>query len=283
MNYVASHRRRDMRHRRVLAWLALAVVLVAPLLYADGPKALDFGADAKQFESLFGRYGYQPTQTIVVEKKGVRFKMPTTAKGIEQTGLYSFFVLAGDFEIVADYEIINLPAPTKGYGASFGIAVEAKDTGAFIALARGHPGGKGKTNEYLVTLGEKEEGKPKYSHPSREATPSKKGRLIIRREKKEIVCLVADKPTEEPRELARVPFSTGTIKQIRLFADTGGSPTDLDARLANLQVTTVTEEITAGTPRSEERIAWGWWLTVLGAILLPFLGYWLYRHQRAPD
>ena len=40
----------------------------------------------------------------------MRVRLPA-AKGTAQTGVYSYFALAGDLEVTADYALVSLPAP----------------------------------------------------------------------------------------------------------------------------------------------------------------------------
>ncbi len=111
---------------------------------------------------------------------------------------------------------------------------------------------------------------------------AKSGKLGFRREKDVIVCLAADSVRLEPRELARIPFVTGAIRPIRLFADTGGSPTTLDARLINFLLRG--QEITGGIPEigNSNFAVLGWTLAGLaGALGLTGLLWRLRRRSKA--
>jgi len=266
---------------RFLLSVALLIALRAAARANEYKATLDLAANVKFLDNYFGRYGYSPFQSIARDAKGFWFKLPATAKGLEQTGAYSYFALAGDFEVSAEFELINLAPPQKGqvqsYGVSVGIAVESKENGAQVNLARGNQIKKG--NGYLVTEGSlDDEGKMKYRtehYPSQ----AKSGRLVLRREKKELICFVADKPKDEPYQLCRVEFNDSTIQKIRVYADTGGSPTALDARITNLQVRA--NEITGGVPLSEQRRSWAWLWITLAILALPALTYWWWKHKRA--
>src|SRR5262245_36903256 len=115
--------------------VVVVVFLTAMTARAGEPTdVVDCAADVRLFDSHFARYGYQPTRTIAKEPKGVRIRLPARAVNVVQTGLYSYFSLAGDFEVTADYELIDLPPPQGGYGVSCGIGVDTLGPGGMVAL-----------------------------------------------------------------------------------------------------------------------------------------------------
>ena len=262
-------------------WIAAALLVLGMSQAAradDYKAALDLLANVKYLDTYFSRYGYSPAQSILRDAQGFRFKLPALAKGVDQTGAYSYFALAGDCEVSATFDVNDLSRPQKGYGASVGIAVESKDKSAQVQLARGAT--TKLVNGYLITEGSRgDDGTPNWKPPQHFPTQAKSGRLVLRREKTELVCLAADKPKDEPRELCRLEFNGSTITKIRVYADPGGSPTAIDARIGNLQVRAA--EITGGVPLSEQGRSWAWLWITLALILLPILGLWLWRHRRA--
>ena len=107
--------------------------------------------------------------------------------------------------------------------------------------------------------------------------------MVLRREKKELICLVADKPGADLVELCRVPFGDNTIRKVRIFADSGGSSTALNARIGSIKI--LAEEITGGLPKREKGGRWWWWLG--GAVLLcagiaTYVIYWR-RHGEGEE
>jgi hypothetical protein len=97
--------------------------------------------------------------------------------------------------------------------------------------------------------------------------------MMLRRENADVVCLAADGPQGELQELSRVPFGPATIRQVRFFADNGGSHTTVDVRLTHLLIRA--HEIAGGLPKYEPPQPWGWWwwagggcLAVVAAVLL---------------
>ncbi|HKI37076.1 MAG TPA: hypothetical protein VKA46_34805 [Gemmataceae bacterium] len=250
------------RHVWAAALLVTGLAVVLPARAGGDPAELDCAANARLFDSHFGRYGYLPQRSIIREARGLRFWLPAQTKGVSQTGLYSYFVLAGDFEVSATYELLALPPPQGGYGVFLGIGAETEGPGGNVSLVRGHWPEQG--SNYALICGRASAGGPLQYETTFFPTSSRSGRLLLRREKAEAVGLVADGPGEPPRELCRVPFTGGTVRSVRLFADPGGSPTALDARLSGVVVRA--EEITGGVPKREARGRGGWWL--LGAAAL---------------
>jgi hypothetical protein len=259
-----------------LSYVSAALLLAAPAAFGGNPVAeLDCAADTRLLDSHFARYGYRTTRSVVRDNRGVRIWLPTATAGVGQTGLYSYFALAGDFEVSAAYELLDLPPPQAGYGASCGIAVDTQGAGGSVALARGQapkqpPG-------YVVTRGLPGDGGPKYEtayHPS----AARAGRLVLRREKAAVVCLAADGPAAELRELCRVPFVPDTVRQVRVFADPGGSKTAVDVRLTQVRVRAA--EIAGGVPTFDPRHGTGWWWVAGGGCATAAAVLVIHRRRR---
>jgi hypothetical protein len=253
-----------------LAPSAIVLILAAPASAAD----LDFAGDFRLFDTHFARYGPGAAKSLGRESLGARFRLPAAAKK-DQVGWYSYFALAGDFEVAADYSWISVSSPTAGYGVTCGVAVDSQVTGESVSLARGHLMGKG--GGYVVTVGRPGEGGTKYE-TTHYPTQTKNGRLAMRREQAELVCLAADGPKEPLRELTRVAFTEGTVRPVRLFADRGGSPTALDAWLGRLHVKAA--EIAGGAPRTEAGDGIGWWPAAAAVPVVAAAGLLLARRRK---
>jgi hypothetical protein len=209
---------------------------------------LDCGANPALLRSHFGFYP-SGAKAVKITDKGLRFYLTTDTKKPVQTGLYSYFAIAGDFEISAWFDWTPVEVPKDGYGVSCGIAFDT-DTRT-VALARGNFPGQG--GGYRITTKE-----PKKDYENEDfKSLAKRGRLVLRRVKKELIILSAD-GDGELNELKRInPFPTETVRKVRLFADPGNAPTSMDARLSKIQFRA--EEITGQIPISESS-TWGWWL-----------------------
>ncbi|MCI0680519.1 MAG: hypothetical protein L0Y71_00325 [Gemmataceae bacterium] len=246
--------------------------------------ALDSTTDPRLFAVRFARYGYNPMKTISIDPKGgVRFQLPAATPAVQETMLYSFFALAGDFEIVAGYEWTNVTSPREGHGVrcGFEVVVEGDPTPASMTIERGQwP--EAKRDGYLVYRGTLNAEKKRMSNEEYfEPAKARKGKLAMRREKDEIVCLAANSPKEELRELCRLPFTERTIRKIRLFVDQGGSPTTLDIKFPEFCVRA--EEITGGIPRRDQPFGWGRWLMWGGFAVVGTVLFILYRREKRAE
>jgi hypothetical protein len=145
-----------------------------------------------------------------------------------------------------------------------------------ISVARGIQVGKGAG--YIATRGHRADGPMNYEsthHP----TAAKAGRLVLRREKADVICLAADSPQGELKELARLPFTAATVTKVRLFADTGDSHTSVNARFTQFAVQAV--EIAGGAAKYEPPKPWGWWWWAgLSGIGVAGVGLVTHRYRR---
>jgi hypothetical protein len=210
----------------------------------------------KLLETHFAPTDLRFKRALFYEPSGVRFWLGKEEKG--QVGLYSYFTLIGDFEIVANYEWLCETDPKTGYGLSCGLAVEYKSPkdDKMVQIARGIQIGRGHgyyITEKLPPKGEQ----PQYGSPDPRSTVAKKGRLALRREKDTVICLAADED-ETLEEVGRVKFVTHAVQKARLFADPGGEIHFVDARLSNIRLRA--EQIESDIPEHERQSNIGWWI-----------------------
>ncbi len=205
--------------------------------------------DGHELDTRFARYGPETDQAITREDMGFRFKLPDTPDGLGQTGVSSKFQLTGDFEVSVTYELIAMTPPTKGYGVTCGISVDSDGPAGDVYLTRGYR--EKKRNGYVVTTAKpKSGGGTDYKNEDIPST-SQKGKLVLRRTGSTLICLVSDDPEDEnPRPIRKIPFTKEPIKQIRIYADNGGSEGVLDARIADIKIKTEdtidTKAVTSG-------------------------------------
>jgi hypothetical protein len=260
---------------RFLAFLFLALA-AAPACAGPMKAERDCSAHPEYLKLMFTEYNHDAKNTIYYEQTGVRFWHDPKIKSPKQVGLYSSFTLIGDFEVSVRYEWLQLGDVKKGYGVSSGIAVDFQNT--FVQIARGFQVGRG--DRVIVTEKKVEGGETKYIEPkSPRETKAKSGRLALRREKAEILCLFAD-GDETLEELCRVPFTTQSVRKVRLFVDPGGEPNYVDVKLTQIRFRA--EEIEGDIPESERSSAWIWWVGVTLFVLAfgVLLGLW-WRQKRA--
>jgi len=253
-----------------LATCFAAVTAAAwPAAAADMNAVLDAGKEPKLYDTHFARYGPAQVKGIVREPNGIRIRLPATK--VEQTGLYAYFALAGDFEVSVTYQIVSMPPPQSGFGPEFGLAVDAESAGLKLALTRAikPEGGSG------IKVNRERGGN--FKELAFQSTKANSGALVIRREKTELICLASDKPGADLAEIGRFPFTDTTVRKVRLFADSGGSPTPIDARFFDFKVRA--EEIAGGIVQREVTGGLGWWITA-GVITTLVIGVVVYRRRK---
>jgi hypothetical protein len=258
-----------MRPTPFLPLLVTFALLAAALTAHAGPMkaVLDCSEQkGKLLDLHFTRYPQKP-QTIFRQDDlpGVRFWLPPEAKDIGQTMLYSKFVVAGNFEISMTYDGYSVEPPKSGYGVSVGIAVDTENAdgkpGIRVSLARGSFVGRG--DGYAVTVGtlktKKGERGIDYKETNFETDRSKKGKIALKRVRDKLICLTGDPaaPIDDLNEIAKIKFTDSTVKKVRIYADQGGSPTQLDVYVSDLLVRA--EEITYQIP-ARDQPGWFWWL-----------------------
>jgi hypothetical protein len=232
-------------------------------------------ANPNVLHTMFGSYGYQPRRVIAMAGAGVRFKLPGGPGKVPQTGLYSLFTLAGDCEVSCMYELVDVQGPKIGYGCGIGIGFDlADDDGRGTIQRMIRPKG-----ETLFVLQTNLYGAHDKREEVEKSTPAKgkRGWLGLRRVKKELIFLAANDWTESPVEIERMPFSDRAIQAVRFYADSGGSPTAVDARF--LEITIRAEEITGAVPKSEQPLSRAWLWGLLGVAVCS-LGWLRYRSKR---
>jgi hypothetical protein len=89
-------------------------------------------------------------------------------------------------------------------------------------------------------------------------SPFHSGQLVLRRDKAELICAVAEGAQNPLREWFRLPFPEGTFRQVRLYA----APTAVNVRIGKIRIRA--EEVTGGFPRREQPNTMPWWSYIAG-------------------
>ena len=232
-------------------------------------------ADFKLFHSHFGQTPF-PSKAVTVDPDGVHLFFKSATEKPEYAALYSFFKLGGDCEVSARYDWRPVPIPRTGYGVSCGIRIETNDKKHSISLARGIIPGKG--DVYLVSIGTRRADKHvDYTNETPFETSAKSGRLILLRQKKEVICLAADE-VAEPRELCRLPFTDAAVQRVLIFADPGKAAADLDVWITDFEIRT--DEMSHHMTKQETH--GNWWGVLAGAALIVggAIGFFVVRRFR---
>jgi hypothetical protein len=248
---------------RCFRWSSIATVILAGLGADCCAQELELKATlecgTRVLNSHFGRYPLG-TKAIQIDARGLHFLLPPDTSYSGTVGLYSYFSVAGDMELSADFEWTPVEVPQEGRGVRCGFALETDTT--IMELTRANFPGKGSiivvTQEHVIN------GKREYKNEPWFATNAKTGRMALRREKKDLIILTGD--TNGPlTERDRIPFTAETVRKARLFADTGGTGRSVDARLSNIKFRGA--EVTTDVPLSEQGGGTNWWLIVIGLVI----------------
>ena len=256
----------------------LILLLLAPALSA-GDMAAEIRSDRVDYllAAAFARYGPDTRRTITPDQAGVRFRLGKLPDGEHQVGVYSHFVLVGDFEIGVDYEVAVMATPQEGYGLQIGLAVHTHGPGGAVFVQRvNHPENKicwQVTHETTKSDGDEGKVYATKNYPSLEKT----GHFVMRRSGKMLTVSASEK-NGPPQELQTLELGPEPIYQIRLFADTGGADLPILARFSNLSIKA--DAITGlATPPSS---AWSWttWLLLLSVMALLLYAFLFVRRRR---
>jgi hypothetical protein len=236
------------RFFRTVGFLFLVVSSTTLAQSPRGPEEIDIVKSPRLYGTHFGRYGKTPSKVIRFNQQFVRFLFPNGEKELDQHGLYSYFSLAGDFEIEVEFELTALKAPSEGYGPSIGIALETVTALGDVTWSRGLTGDKPPLSGWILTRSIPQENERKYESqffPSN----AKQGKLGFKRERDDLIFLASEKKNEPLQEIGRLPFTREKITKMRFVADRGGDANFFDNQIGKLKVRAA--EITGGLPQEE--------------------------------
>jgi hypothetical protein len=180
--------------------------------------------------SLFG-----PDAEAVVKptQEGLRIALPTAGRKSTGWGVALQYGLAGDFELTATYELLQLEQPTRGVGA--GVALNALPTAfstKFTKVGRFvHSDG---LNLFKAELSDKNN--PRINEFNGVPASTHGGQLRLMRIGSRMHYQVADAPGAGFHEFAAWEYGTEDLAMIRFIANNNGSPTAVDALLLDLKV-----------------------------------------------
>ncbi|HTU91097.1 MAG TPA: hypothetical protein VMF69_13550 [Gemmataceae bacterium] len=261
---------------RLTAMIVL-VLIVSRIAASEMGDELLVNASARNLlRTRFATYGYWPRQAVFLEAAGFRLRLPDGVAGVTQTGLYSLFALSGDCEATLTYELLDVAPPQGGYGSGVGLAFDLGEGDGRGTIQRVYRKDQGSGYVLQTVPGES---KGNMREVDRFVpTVSRRGRIGLRRIKKELIFLHADAPADPLQEVDRLSFTDRTIRTVRVFADPGGSPTAVDVRVSQIEIRA--EEIAAGVPQREQR-GWGWsWLWAVVPVVSGVLVFWFRRTVR---
>jgi hypothetical protein len=277
----------------VVAALALGVWWFSTISSTPGPGGSS--AEAGTMEDLFSqdfREEYLPqtihfvsgphprVQFCKVEPAGLRFTLPAESKTFS-CAASPRIVIKGDFEITAGYTILNVPRPTKGFGAGPRITIEDPE-GERAAVQRLYREREGHVVSSYRGLRQDDD---TYEHSVRilpvTDADTTAGSLRLVRSGPNVEYYVAGAGETEFTQIHTEEFPPGDVAQLRLEIQTGGSPTGVDVAWTYLNVR-ADELVRIYQPPEESRF-WSRLILVLlaaGLIAAGCLGVWLWLARR---
>ena len=267
-------------NRQTLLGGCLAICLLVTSARAEDPMTSMMQMDqlsSSVWASRFGRYGNSSQNSISFGPGAVRLRVPANRNNASEVGLYSYFALAGDFEITATYELLSSSVSPRRLRGRVGLAVDAEQGAWHGSITRTYTPGEG-----LAYLLESTQAAPAGNDGSSRlsvAATGKEGRMGLRRLGNRLVFLAANGRTAPLAEVGQLPCTERAIRTVRLFADAGEPPAGADVRLSAIEIRA--EEITAGIPRTTGRTtAWGLLASLAMLIVAVAAWFWI-RHGRA--
>jgi hypothetical protein len=168
------------------------------------------------------------------EEAGLRIKLPLARETHQAIQVAANFVISGDFEITAGFELLSADMPVAGWGVGVSLdAATTDDLKTFLKIARLMRPESGSVfmAEYW-TKGANDWQGPKV------ATHTQRGQLRLVRDGGMARCQIAEAPGAEFKTIfEKVDFSTDDMRQLRYEATDGNKPgSSLDARFVDLRI-----------------------------------------------
>jgi len=184
--------------------------------------------------------------TIDATDKGMRIGLPAERKQNLPVGVETKLVLAGDFEVTADFEVLSADRPMGGYGVGVSLnlarAADRKVFGKVARFWRAHEG------SVFISEFWNHEPPPMPRALSSIPTDARIGRLRLVRTGDMLRYLAAEGLGNDFQEVYHERFSADDLTHLRFVVSDSGEPGNaVDARL--LQLTIVGSKMTvAETP-----------------------------------
>ncbi|NQT17967.1 MAG: DUF1583 domain-containing protein [Planctomycetes bacterium] len=255
----------------LLCSVVLTTTTVSPL------RAEEFYQDFRggQFDpDSLALVGKNTNQFMDLDKDGLHIVQMEEDRVLYPHGCSPRFTIQGDFEITASFEILQLPKPSRGYGAGVSLRVlTEKPIGNGATVARFHHPKKGQTfvTDVARTVGGKRTHDSKFD-PAAAST----GKLRLTRTGPTVRFFAAEGDSQQFRELNQADFGTDDVNHMIIEGLTGTAPCTLDARFLDLRISA---EAFASEGPAGTRGAWNWTIFAWAAGIC-VLGYALYRWRR---
>jgi hypothetical protein len=262
---------------RLSAWFA-AVLCFGPGAVGSA-SASEIGQDFRNgpYDSkLFKPTGPGFATAIGHDKQGLRIVLPPEHGKKPPVGLVFKTGVKGNFEVTMEFEVVAVKEPKEGRGA-----------GPSLYLTTVSPTQKAATTGWQL----KPDGSSVFfahhastppggqrEHEGKQ-TPAKgrSGKLRFVRTGSTLAYLVSEGKSDSFREIDQVEIGNEDVSMVRIAADNGGSPTQVDVRINSVRV--VADELGTPTPLAPPSSRWPLWLGA-GVVLAAVGGYGFLRRRR---
>jgi len=216
-----------------------------------------------------------------VDPAGLRCSLPAGSKA-NYFAASPRIVLKGDFQVTAGYTILDLPRPTKGFGAGPKIAIEDPE-GERASVQMLHREREGRVVSSYRGL---RQGDDSYEHSVRilpiTDAGTTSGSLRLVRRGPNVEYYVAGAGKTEFTRIHTEEFPPGDVADLHLAIQTGGSPTVVDVAWTHLDVRA--DALARDYQPPEKSRFWQRLILVLlaaGLIAAGCLAVWLWLARRA--
>ncbi len=230
--------------------------------------------------------GQDAADYLTFEPDGLRIKLPPGyPEQRPSIGLALLSTVQGDFEITVRFDLLHEPEPEEAGNhatrVTLSVLLDTPERNEASVSRRMISRGITQFHTFLLM----ERGATGKVQPKLHTVPTraKTGRLRLVRTGSMLACFASEGAQEDFILLKEYPFSPLDVKQVSLYASTGGLKAALDARISDLRL--VADSLPDLARRDPPPAGSRRWLT--GAVLLNLLlllaavGAWLtLRHRR---
>ena len=226
-----------MRLRQLIPLSLGHLVLVGAMLHGQPPEPIkEIYQDVRGRRVLLDEFklaGPDLDAVVKPEDAGMRVTLPAQREQHLPIEIDANFVLSGDFEITATYEILSAAIPTNGYGVGVAVSVASDSARSkFAQIGRmQHPkAGSAHRAQFWAGPGT-------YVAPF-QTTDKSAGQLRLLRKGASLRYLVSDAPGQPFREVFyQEKFGAEDLTQFKCEVVDSGTPGNpIDARLIDLRV-----------------------------------------------
>jgi hypothetical protein len=195
----------------------------------------------------FVLFGADAARLVKYEADGLRIALPA-GKSHRPTGVVTMFGLSGDFDVSANYEILQEPeqadAGTRSAGTRISLTVKLDETSEAAIRRKVTPEVPVHILAWRVMLQDAKR------LPQGEIFPvtQKKGRLRMVRKGTEVTYYQSEGDDKEFKALTTIPFVADDVQAVQLFGETSSPKAALEVRFTDLHIAAIALATTVKRP-----------------------------------